>query len=71
MQGNNKITLNGASMTQAVQFWLVSRFREGCCPTVTSVTWNGAEFVVHTDGKVATMTPIQKEAHSIRAREDC
>lgn len=71
MQGNNKITLNGVSMIQAVQYWLLSRFRPEYCPKVTSVTWNGGEFVVALDStSTPIIAPVDKGKFGPRA-EDC
>ena len=37
MTGNNTLNLNAACITEAVQMWLDSKFKEGEGPTVMSV----------------------------------
>lgn len=52
MTGENELTLNTATMIEAIQYWLKhTQFRDGACPRVDNVkaasnTYTGAEFVV-------------------------
>lgn len=40
MKGNNKITLNQATMVEAMQLWVDSNFQEGKAPTVDCVEYD-------------------------------